>query len=192
MLTVDGAVPREPRLRTRVRILGYAADNGRDHDSERATADAVAARGPRDVREPAVTVAGTTLEVSTGGDADCIDITRQVTDVVRGTGIVNGVAHLFVVGSTAALTTIEFEPGCVSDLADMFERIAPQGPDYRHHERWDDRNGHSHMRASLLQPDLAVPVVDGALTLGTWQQVILVDFDDRPRRRTVVVQVIGD
>jgi secondary thiamine-phosphate synthase enzyme len=131
------------------------------------------------------------IAVQTRGDADCIDITDRVVAAVSDSGVSEGVVHLFVVGSTAALTTIEFEPGCVSDLAEMFERIAPRDARYEHHERWGDHNGHSHMRASLLGPHLTVPLVDGRLTLGTWQQVILVDFDDRPRQRSVVVQVIS-
>ena len=137
-------------------------------------------------------VVSASIELSTRGDADCIDITDRVVGAVAQTDVRAGVVHLFVVGSTAALTTIEFEPGCVHDLRQLFERIAPQAADYLHHERWGDHNGHSHMRASLLGPHLAIPVVDGQLTLGTWQQVILVDFDDRPRDRTVVVQAIGE
>ena len=132
------------------------------------------------------------LQLSTAGNADCIDITDRVAEALASTGLQTGVVHLFVVGSTAAVTTIEFEPGCVEDLGELFDRIAPQAADYRHHERWGDHNGHSHMRASLLGPGLTVPFVEGRLTLGTWQQVILVDFDDRPRERTVVVQTIGD
>ncbi len=132
-----------------------------------------------------------TIELRTHGDAHCIDITDQVARAVAGSGLRDGVAQLFVIGSTAALTTIEFEPGCVQDLQELFERIAPRGADYAHHERWGDHNGHSHMRASVLKPDLAVPFVEGSLTLGTWQQIILVDFDDRPRERTVVCQVLG-
>jgi secondary thiamine-phosphate synthase enzyme len=132
------------------------------------------------------------VRLHTQGDGDCHDITRAVADAVRSSRLASGVAHLFVVGSTAGITTIEFEPGCIGDLAEMFERVAPRDAEYRHHERWGDHNGHSHMRASLLGPHLAVPFVDGALTLGTWQQVILVDFDDRPRERTVVVQLLGE
>ncbi len=137
-------------------------------------------------------VVPSTIRLSTRGDADCIDITSEVAKAVSAAGLTSGVAHLFVTGSTAGLTTIEFEPGCVHDLGQLFERIAPRDAEYEHHERWGDHNGHSHMRASLLGPHLAVPFVDGDLTLGTWQQVILVDFDDRPRERTVVVQAIGD
>ena len=137
-------------------------------------------------------VVPSTFRLSTRGDGHCLDITPDVAKAVADSSLRNGVAHVFVSGSTAAITTIEFEPGCVHDLGELFERIAPRDAGYRHHERWGDHNGHSHMRASLLGPHLAVPFVDGELTLGTWQQVILVDFDDRPRERTVVVQVIGE
>src|SRR3990172_6864373 len=108
-----------------------------------------------------MTVASETFEVGTRGDADCIDITPDVERAAAGWGVRNGIVNVFVTGSTAALTTIEFEPGCVRDLGEMFQRIAPQGSDYHHHARWGDRNGHSHMRASLLGSHLAVPLVDG-------------------------------
>jgi secondary thiamine-phosphate synthase enzyme len=137
-------------------------------------------------------VVSSQLHLETRGDGHCVDITAEVVKAVSSSGLADGIAHLFVVGSTAGITTIEFEPGCVHDLGELFERIAPRLTDYRHHERWGDRNGHSHMRASLLGPDLAVPFVEGTLLLGTWQQLILVDFDDRPRERTVVVQMIGE
>jgi secondary thiamine-phosphate synthase enzyme len=140
----------------------------------------------------AMAVVPSTLRLSTRGDGDCLDITSEVAKTVSGSGLRNGIAHLFVTGSTAGLTTIEFEPGCVHDLQQLFERIAPRDAEYLHHERWGDHNGHSHMRASLLGPHLAVPFVEGELTLGTWQQVILVDFDDRPRERAVVVQLTGE
>lgn len=132
------------------------------------------------------------LRLTTRGDGHCIDITAEVAKTVADSGLRNGIAHLFVTGSTAGITTIEFEPGCVHDLGELFERIAPREAEYRHHERWGDHNGHSHMRASLIGPHLAVPFVDGELTLGTWQQVILVDFDDRPRERTIVAQLLGE
>jgi secondary thiamine-phosphate synthase enzyme len=98
---------------------------------------------------------------------------------------------VFVVGSTAGLTTIEYEPGLVHDIKKAFERIAPESGHYQHHEKWGDDNGHSHVRATLLGPGLTIPVVSGKLPLGTWQQVILVDFDTRPRNREIVVQITG-
>ena len=99
---------------------------------------------------------------------------------------------VFVVGSTAAVTTIEFEPGALADFNGLFERLAPRAADYRHHLRWGDDNGSSHVRAALLGPSITVPLVDGALTLGTWQQIMLLEFDTRSREREVVVQVVGE
>lgn len=139
-----------------------------------------------------MTVRTARIERSTRGDGDTHDLTADVRRVVGASGLRDGVVHLFVVGSTAGLTTLEFEPGCVTDLDAAFERVAPRHGDYRHHERWGDHNGHSHVRAAMLGPHLTVPFVDGELTLGTWQQVVLVDFDDRPRDRTVIAQLIGD
>src|SRR4051794_12954868 len=132
------------------------------------------------------------VSIGTRGDADTLDITGEVSRCIDQSGLKNGVATLFVVGSTAGLTTIEYEPGAVSDFGRAFERIAPRDAEYEHHLRWGDDNGHSHVRASLLGPSLSVPFVDGRLTLGTWQQIILVDFDTRPRRREVVAQMVGE
>jgi len=122
-----------------------------------------------------------------------VDITGQVAEAVRESGIGEGVVVVFNVGSTAGVTTTEFEPGLVNyDIKAAFEKIAPENARYEHEETWHDDNGHSHVRASLLGPSLCVPVVGGRLTLGTWQQIILVDFDTRPRTRTVICQTIGD
>ncbi len=131
------------------------------------------------------------LRRDTEGDGDTIDITPDLRAALAESGFSEGVAQLFVPGSTAGLTTIECEPGAVADLARVFEELAPRGREYRHHQTWGCDNGHSHVRAALLGPGLAVPFTAGALTLGTWQQVILVDFDTRPRRREVRVQFIG-
>ena len=128
----------------------------------------------------------------TRGAGDTHDLTPAVEQAIRDAGLRSGIVTLFAVGSTVALTTIEYEPGAVSDLATAFERIAPQAATYQHQLRWHDDNGHSHIRAALLGPSLTVPVVDGALTLGTWQQIILVDFDTRPRQREVVAQCLGE
>ena len=133
-----------------------------------------------------------TISCRTRGDGDTIDLTDELADALAGSGLTEGVATLFVGGSTGGITTIEFEPGAVSDLQDVLEAIAPKGRDWRHHLRWGDANGHSHVRAALLGPSLSVPFVGGRLCLGTWQQVVLVDFDDRPRGREVVVQFIGE
>jgi secondary thiamine-phosphate synthase enzyme len=115
-----------------------------------------------------------------------------VAEAVGASGLRSGVATIFIVGSTAGVTTIEFEPGAVADLNRMFEEIAPRRGEYRHHLRWGDDNGSSHVRAAMLGPSLAVPFVDGALTLGTWQQIMLLEFDTRPRRREYVIQIVGD
>jgi secondary thiamine-phosphate synthase enzyme len=132
------------------------------------------------------------VHVSTRGNDDVVDLTSEVQAVVERHRLRHGQALVFVTGSTAGLTTIEYEPGLVQDLPAAFERIAPRSARYRHHERWGDDNGHSHVRASLLGPSLIVPVEGGKLLLGTWQQVVLVDFDTRPRERDVVVQLAGE
>ncbi|MBD3348287.1 MAG: YjbQ family protein [Candidatus Eisenbacteria bacterium] len=133
-----------------------------------------------------------TLTLRTSGNGDTVDLTGDLARAVGESGLMDGVATLFIGGSTAGITTIEFEPGAVGDLQDVFEEIAPQNRDWRHHQRWGDRNGHSHVRSALLGPSLSVPFVSQELTLGTWQQVVLVDFDDRARNREVVVQIIGE
>lgn len=132
------------------------------------------------------------IEVKTRGNTHAINITEEVARAVVGSGLKDGVATLFNVGSTAGLTTTEFEPGLANhDIKAAFERIAPEAGRYEHEETWHDDNGHSHVRASLLGPSLSVPFVAGRLTLGTWQQIILVDFDTRARTRTVICQMVG-
>ena len=137
-------------------------------------------------------IATHTIRISTKGQGDALDITGQVAGAVAASAAHAGVAALFVVGSTAGITTIEFEPGAIADLNGLFERLAPRSAEYRHHLRWGDDNGSSHVRAALLGPSLTVPFSDGALTLGTWQQIMLLEFDTRPREREVVVQIIGE
>ncbi len=132
------------------------------------------------------------ITVQTRGNGDTKDITELVQEQLQSSGLSVGVATLCVVGSTAGLTTLEFEPGAVADLQTALERVAPQGAHYKHHFRWGDDNGHSHVRAALLGPSLSIPFLEGRLTLGTWQQIILVDFDTRARRREVVVQIMGE
>ncbi len=127
----------------------------------------------------------------TRGDGDTLDITGDLEALLAKSGLREGMAHLFIGGSTAGLTTLEFESGVVEDLAEVFETLAPADRDWRHHQRWGDHNGHSHIRSALLGPHLAVPFVNGRLTLGTWQQVVLIDFDETPRSRDVVVQLQG-
>ena len=132
------------------------------------------------------------LEVRTKGHCDIIDITQQLMSEVAHSGVQNGTVTLFVAGSTAGLTTIEYEPGLVEDFCNFWQRVAPEGIDYSHDLRWDESNGYSHVRASLLGPSLTIPFNDGRPTLGTWQQVVLIDFDNRPRHRDIVVQIIGE
>lgn len=132
-----------------------------------------------------------TIHLSTKGHSDVIDITDRLNRIVQSAGITSGTMTAFVVGSTAGLTTIEFEPGLVHDIKAAFERVAPVKGEYQHHERWGDDNGHSHVRATLLGPSLVVPIVGGKLPFGTWQQAILIDFDTGPRNREVIVQMIG-
>jgi secondary thiamine-phosphate synthase enzyme len=135
-----------------------------------------------------------TREISfqTKGNCHVVDITPHIVSELQNTKIKNGTVTLFVPGSTAALTTIEFESGVVSDLRDAMERLVPQKIHYKHNQTWDDGNGHSHVRASILGPSLSIPLVRGSLTLGTWQQVVFVDFDVRPRSRQIILQAVGD
>jgi len=132
------------------------------------------------------------IQCRTAGNNDVIDLTRQVAEIVASSRVQNGLVIVFVAGSTAGVTTIEYEPGLVADLKDCVNRLVPQDLDYRHNLTEGDANGHSHLRASLIGPSLTVPVHAGRMTLGTWQQVVLVDFDVRPRARELVVQVSGE
>lgn len=133
-----------------------------------------------------------TLSLQTRGRGHILAITAQVAGAVRESKLRDGVVTLFVPGSTASVTTLEFEPGLVKDMAGLFERLAPSGDDYAHHQTGGDDNGASHLRASLLGPSLAVPFSGGRLALGTWQQIVFIDHDTRPRTRDVVVQVMGE
>jgi len=130
------------------------------------------------------------IGLSTAGDADVIDVTGRVEAVVAESGASEGVATVFVRGSTAAVTTMEYEPGGVADLRALLDRLIPAEGDYEHNRLNHDTNSHAHQRASLVGASEHVPVADGRLALGTWQQLVLIDFDDRPRQRTVVVQVL--
>jgi secondary thiamine-phosphate synthase enzyme len=131
------------------------------------------------------------LSFKTTGDTDIIDITTQVSRTVAESGLTEGQVLIFVPGSTAAITIIEFESGVVKDLKEAIERLAPTGITYRHDARWGDGNGYAHVRAALLGPSLTVPLVNGRLVLGTWQQIVLVDFDNEPRDRKVIVSISG-
>ena len=127
--------------------------------------------------------------IQTRGQGDAHDITGVVATAVTDSGAAAGIVTVFIVGSTAGITTIEFEPGAIADLNHVFEEIAPRSGDYRHHLRWGDDNGSSHVRAALLGPSVTVPFVDGALTLGTWQQIMLLELDTRARERQIVIQI---
>lgn len=134
---------------------------------------------------------GGRFQVTTRGNSEVLDITDDVARVLARSGVRNGVLVVFVVGSTAGITTTEAEPGLLThDLKAYFERVAPQNEYYQHEATWHDDNGHAHVRASALGPSLTVPVVDGRMTLGTWQQIVLIDFDTRGRQRELVVQIV--
>ncbi|MEA2085802.1 MAG: secondary thiamine-phosphate synthase enzyme YjbQ [Chloroflexota bacterium] len=132
------------------------------------------------------------ISLQTHGRCDIIDITPQVQEQLAESNINRGTVTLFIAGSTAGISTIEFESGLLSDFKNMWERNAPQNIDYAHDRRWGDGNGYSHVRASLLGASLVVPFNDRRLTLGTWQQVVVVDFDNRPRSRQIIVQIMGE
>jgi len=138
-----------------------------------------------------MTVITKTIQVKTKGEDDIIDITDQTSKWIEGSKMKNGVVTIFVSGSTAALTTIEYEPGLLSDFPKMLERVAPKNIDYGHEKLWHDGNGHSHVRASLVGPSLTVPFCNGQMMLGTWQQIVLVELDTRSRDRSLVLQIIG-
>ncbi len=132
------------------------------------------------------------ISLQTKGQCDIIDITPQVEQQIAETEINNGTVTLFVAGSTAGITTMEFEPGLLSDFQNMWERIAPENIPYSHDQRWGDGNGYSHLRASVLGASLVVPFSNRRLMLGTWQQIVLVDFDNRARSRQIILQIVGE
>jgi secondary thiamine-phosphate synthase enzyme len=123
---------------------------------------------------------------------EIVDLTKDVAGAVQSSGLSSGIATLFVPGATGALTTIEHEPGLVQDLGEALDRIAPKDIEYAHNERWHDGNGHSHIRASLIGPSLTVPFLKGKLSLGTWQQIVFLEMDNRPRNRRIIVQILGE
>jgi secondary thiamine-phosphate synthase enzyme len=137
-------------------------------------------------------IVSNTIEIQTKGHGDILDLTTKVAEILSQSKLRNGIATVFVIGSTTGITTIEYEPNLVTDFNEMFQKLAPEGVPYHHDNTWGDRNGYAHVRSSLLGASLVVPFRDGKLTLGTWQQVVLVDFDERPRLRNVIVQVIGE
>jgi secondary thiamine-phosphate synthase enzyme len=132
------------------------------------------------------------VEFRTQGNGHILDITEQVSRKVQDSGLKSGTVTLFTPSATSGLTTIEYESGAVHDLQQLFDRIAPPDLDYRHNLRWGDGNGHAHVRHALLGPSLTIPFIEGRMTLGTWQQIVFVDFDNRPRSRSVVIQIMGE
>jgi secondary thiamine-phosphate synthase enzyme len=133
-----------------------------------------------------------TITLNTRGNTDICDLTSELERLLAESGLTSGTLTVFCPSSTSGLTTVEFEPGAVADMKRMFEELLPSQREYAHNATWHDGNGHSHMRASLLGPSLTIPFVSKTLTLGTWQQVVYLDFDIRPRRRELVVQMVGE
>lgn len=132
------------------------------------------------------------LILRTQKESEILDITEMVSGVVKDSGLKSGLACVFTPGSTCAVTTTEFEPGLLSDIPAALDRIAPKNTDYRHNEAWGDGNGRSHVRSALLGPSITIPFDEGSLSLGTWQQIVFVELDVRPRQREVIVKVIGE
>jgi secondary thiamine-phosphate synthase enzyme len=134
----------------------------------------------------------TEISIKTTAKTDILDLTPKVREVMKRSNVQNGTVTLFIPGSTAALTTIEYETGVINDLKKAIERMAPEDLYYEHNERWGDGNGYSHVRSALVGPSLHIPMIDGKLTLGTWQQIVLLDFDNRPRKRKIIIQIVGE
>jgi secondary thiamine-phosphate synthase enzyme len=132
------------------------------------------------------------IKIQSKGENDMVDLTEEVSNLVVKSGITNGIATVFVSGSTGSVTTIEFEPGLIHDFPEMLKRIAPKNLDYGHEKMWHDGNGHSHVKASLLGPSLTIPFIDSELCLGTWQQIVFLELDTRSRNRDLILQVIGE
>lgn len=139
-----------------------------------------------------MTVKSHSIELRTKGHADVVDITDRVRTALSESGLRDGIGCVFVPGATGGVTTIEYEPGCVADLVRLFDELAPPNRDYEHEKRWGDGNGHSHLRAALLGPSLSFPFAGGEPLLGTWQQIVFVDFDNKSRSRKILVQLVGE
>jgi secondary thiamine-phosphate synthase enzyme len=139
-----------------------------------------------------MSVINKTININTKGDCDIINITNEVAREVQNTDILNGNVLIFITGSTAGVTTIEYEPGLINDLKNAFERLIPRDITYDHDMRWHDGNGHSHVRASILGASLQVPFYNKKIELGTWQQIVVVDFDNKPRTRNILLQIMGE
>lgn len=145
-----------------------------------------------DTIPPYVKVVSDTIKLHTEGEGDMIDMTSQLSNIVKESKIKNGTVTIFVSGSTAAVTTIEYESGLIHDFPVMLSRIVPKDIEYEHDNTWHDGNGHSHVRSSLIGPSITIPIIHGKLTLGTWQQVVLLEMDTRSRSRTVILQIMGE
>jgi len=139
-----------------------------------------------------MTVVTKDISLQSKGNCDIIDITSQVAKNVEESGVDSGIVTLFIVGSTAGITTIEYEPNLLSDFKNMWDRVIPQSIPYEHNKTWGEGNGHSHVRASMLGASLTIPFVNKKLTLGTWQQIVFVDFDNRLRSRKIIIQILGE
>jgi secondary thiamine-phosphate synthase enzyme len=139
-----------------------------------------------------MTVLTKVIQIKSKGEMDIINITNQASEAIGESNIENGIITVFVSGSTAAVTTIEYEPGLMYDFPEMLSRVAPKDIQYKHDNTWHDGNGHSHVRASLLGPSLTIPIVEGNMSLGTWQQLILLELDTRARNRNVILQLMGE
>lgn len=144
-----------------------------------------------DANPPNMKVVSDTIKLQTKGEGDMIDMTSQLSNIVKESKIKNGTVTIFVSGSTAAVTTIEYESGLIHDFPEMLTRIVPKDLEYEHNNTWHDGNGHSHVRSSLIGPNITIPIIHGKLTLGTWQQVVLLEMDTRSRDRTVILQIMG-
>lgn len=132
------------------------------------------------------------ITINTDGEVEIVDITEKIEEIVSESNVAEGIACVFVPGSTGVVTTIEHEPGLLQDLPQALEKLAPKGIHYKHHETWQDGNGHSHVRASIMGPSLTVPIREGSLVHGTWQQIVFVELDVRSRQRKIMVQIVGD
>jgi len=132
------------------------------------------------------------LKLNTRGNPDLLNITEDLSQILNSSKLKNGSLMVFVVGSTAAITTFEYEPGLIEDIRQFYEKIVPKNKNYEHDQTWGDANGFSHLRAALQGPSLSIPFENGRLLLGTWQQVVLAEFDNRPRRREIIVQIVGE
>ncbi len=132
------------------------------------------------------------IKLQSKGFSDVIDITAEALKGLKNSGVKNGILCIFVPGSTASVTTIEYESGAIDDLRSAIEKLIPSDITYKHDRRWGDGNGFSHVRAAIMKPSITIPIVDGELTLGTWQQIVFIDFDNRPRGRKIVVQIVGE